>query len=137
MTMPVGMPEFEDVPQVEPEQLCAVLVMVYAWTSDYHEDTSQTMGEEDLHELLDRIAHRFAVEAPVAVALFQRALALSTLTANAALPDTLFEHGLPGCELCAAAAKVPVLNERGESEGEVSHNFDEATIRAALVAMRN
>ncbi len=137
MAAPVGMPKFEEVPSVDPEHLRAVLALVYAWAADYDEDSNQTLGEGDLHELLDSIAHRFGVDASVAVALFQRALALSAFTADTALPDTLFEDGMPGRELCAAAARVPVLHEAGDFEGEVSHNFDEAAIRAALIAMRN
>ena len=137
MAAPVGMAKFEDVPSVDPEQLHAALAMVYAWATDCDENTSETMGQGDLRDLLNRITQRFDVEASIAIALFQRALALSAFAADVALPDTLFENGLPGHELCAAAAKVPVLHEQGEAVGEVSHNFDEGTMRAALAAMRN
>ncbi|MDE2111993.1 MAG: hypothetical protein KGJ79_12690 [Alphaproteobacteria bacterium] len=135
-------PDFEDVPPVDPAHLKLVLMMVYAWSDDGDVEDGETMDAEtmtsgDLCDLLDRITRRLGVEAAIAIALFKRAIALSTFCAEAELPGTLFENGFPGRELCVAAAKAPVLNQLGETDGEVSHCFDAATMRAALLAAQN
>ncbi len=129
-----GDSDFEDVPPVDPEYLRPVFVMVYVWAQGGDGiEGAKTMGSGDLRELLDRIARACDVEPPIATALFKRALALSTFCAEAELSDTLFDNGLPGGELCTAAAKAPVLSDPGETDDETTHCFDEATMHAALI----
>lgn len=134
--------EFGDVPPVDPDQLHSALMMVYEWAEGGVDDEEEiidprVIDDSDLHSLLDRIVRILEVDTDTTVALFKRAIALSTFCEEIDLPERLFEKGLPGRELCIAAAKAPVLNLPGEEEGEISHSFDEKTMLAALLAARN
>ncbi len=128
----------EDVPPVQPEHLCDAIRMLYIWAEDADDaEGDETMPGEDVHGLLDRITRLIDVEPDVAIALFKRSLALSAFCAEVDLPEVLFEDGLPGRELCTAAAKAPVLNAPGEIDGEITHYFDGDAMHVALLAARN
>ena len=133
-----GEPNIGEVPTVRPEQLCDAIRMVYIWVEDGDDiEGDQTMPNEDLCDLLDRMRRTIDVEPDVAIDLFKRALALSAFCGEVDLPEALFENGLPGRELCAAAAKAQVLDAPGEIEREITHYFDPAAMRAALLVARN
>jgi len=131
-----------DVPPVDPDHLRSALIMLYEWAEDGADGDGETidpgaMNGEDLHGLLDRILRTCEVSREIAVALFQRAVALSAFCLETDLPETLFEEGLPGTALCSAAAMVPVLNLLSDDDNEMSHSFDERAMYEALAAVQN
>ncbi|MDE2183565.1 MAG: hypothetical protein KGJ78_11145 [Alphaproteobacteria bacterium] len=88
------------------------------WCDDADEatDISAIMSKTELDALFDEITQAFGVAPLIAVALFQRILALSTFCSDGELPTTLFDEvGMPGRELCAAAAKTWIPNMPDET----------------------
>ena len=132
------MPEIQKAkptPPVEPYLVQHTLLLVYAWTEADNEDNAEPpVRLDDVGGLLDRLVAKLDVNGEVAIAAFKRAIALSAFCEKEDLPNTLFDEGFPGQELCTAAAKVTVFDTPGEVEGEMSHSFDTAEMRGALEA---
>jgi hypothetical protein len=124
------------VPAVDPGQLLEALGIVYCWAEN-DEDGWEWIQGEQLFDVLGRIRHALDVEPPVAIALFQRSLALFSFCLDTELADAFFDDGFPGRELCAAASKAPVLNLVSFDQGEISPYFDTYELQAAFRAALN
>lgn len=123
------------VPTVDPEHLQSALRIVFPAAPE--DDGADVLARSDVREALNEIVATLKVDAPRAVALFKRALALSAFCAGDTLDDTLFEAGRPGRVLCAAAAKALVIDLPGEDDGEIGHTLDAESMRELLKKSRN
>lgn len=128
----------KQVPQVDPGHLVEALGIVYGWAEgDGDGEGWEWIEGEELFDVLGRIRRALDVEPSIAVALFQRSLALFSFCVDARLSDAFFEEGFPGRELCIAASKAPVLNQTSLEHGEISPYFDAEALRAAFRAALN
>lgn len=130
------------IPAVDPVSLRQALLILYespAIDSDTDTDDADagTMARGDTRETLRRIATALKVDRPTAIALFQRAIALSAFCVAEPLADNLFEDGVPGRALCAAAAKAAVVDLPGDEDGVIGHSLDATTMREALKNLSN
>ncbi len=126
------------VPEVDPGHLLEALGIVYVWArGDEDGDGWDWIEGGELFDVLDRIRRALDVEPSMAIALFQRSLALFSFCVDTNLSEALRDDGFPGRELCIAASKAPVLNQESLDQGEISPYFDSDGLRAAFRAALN
>ena len=130
------------IPAVDPVSLRqALLILHESPVLDSGTDTDDadagTMARGDTRETLRRIATTLKVDRPTTIALFRRAIALSAFCVAEPLADNLFEDGVPGRALCAAAAKAAVVDLPGDEDGAIGHTLDATAMRDALKNLSN
>ena len=128
------------IPAVDPVSLRQALLILYespTIDSDTDDADAGTMARGETRETLRRIATTLKVDRLTAIALFQRAIALSAFCVAEPLVDNLFEDGVPGRALCAAAAKAAVVDLPGDEDGVIGHSLDATTMRDALKNLSN
>lgn len=130
------------IPAVDPDNLRQAVFLLDDTIGDESESGAgesdgETLGRFDVHEVLDRIANTLKVDPRMAIALFKRAIALMAFCRDQHLSDTYFEDGVPGRALCAAAARVDVVDLPGDGDGQIGHTLDAAAMQDALKNLDN
>jgi hypothetical protein len=82
--------------------------------------------------ILDDLVQQLRIDEGNAVALLKRAMALMNYCAEALLPESLFDSGLPGDLLCRVAATATVMDVSGEVAITRGHVLDPIEMRKAL-----